>query len=171
MTRTTRFRSPASGASTRAATTRSMRTAEAQIQAGVGGGAERAAGASARNALRPLGRRGAWVGLAAVLAGALALRVWGIGQGLPYVYNIDEGTHFVPKAIEMFKAGHGLDPHYFANPPAFTYLLHLVLAVWFGGAAGVSHAASAHPTEVYVVARATAAVLGTAAVWLLYLVG
>ena len=134
-TRAIRFRSPDSGACTRAATTRSMRTAEAGIQAGMRGGSERAVSASPRNVL--LGRPSAWLGLAAVLAGGLALRLWGIGGGLPYAYNIDEGTHFVPKAIEMFEAGHGLNPHYFANPPAFTYLLHVVLAVWFGGGAGV----------------------------------
>jgi 4-amino-4-deoxy-L-arabinose transferase-like glycosyltransferase len=116
-----------------------------------------------------LGRRGAWLALAVVLAGGLALRVWGIGQGLPYAYSADEADHFVPHAIAMF--GHGLNPHYFANPPGFTYLLHFLLAVWFGGRAGVEHANLLHPTDVYVLARAAAAVLGTAALWLLYLVG
>jgi hypothetical protein len=119
--------------------------------------------------VRPLGRRRAWIGLAVVLAGGLALRVWGIGQGLPYAYSSDEADHFVPHAIAMF--GHGLDPHYFANPPAFTYLLHLLFAVWFGGRASVEHASLLHPTDVFLLARATAAVLGTVALWLLYLVG
>jgi 4-amino-4-deoxy-L-arabinose transferase-like glycosyltransferase len=114
-------------------------------------------------------RRWAWAGLAGVLAGALALRLWGIGQGLPYVYNIDESDHFVPRAIAMF--GHGLDPHYFVNPPGFTYLLHLVFAVWFGGSGGVARAYALHPEDVYIVARASAAVLGTLAIWLLYMVG
>jgi hypothetical protein len=104
-----------------------------------------------------------------VLAGGLALRVWGIGQGLPYPYNSDEANHFVPRAVAMF--AHGLDPHYFGNPPGFTYLLHFLLAVWFGGRAGVEHAYLLEPTHVYVLARAAAALLGTVAVWLLYLVG
>jgi 4-amino-4-deoxy-L-arabinose transferase-like glycosyltransferase len=104
-----------------------------------------------------------------VLAGGLALRVWGIGQGLPYAYNSDEADHFVPRAIAMF--GHDLDPHYFANPPGFTYLLHFLFVVWFGGRAGVEHAYLLDPTHVYVLARATAALLGTVALWLLYLVG
>jgi hypothetical protein len=107
--------------------------------------------------------------LSLLLAGALALRVWGIGQGLPYAYNSDEAAHFVPRAIGMFVLGY--NPHYFANPPAFTYLLHLVFAVWFGGRAGVSHTFAVNPTAVFVVARATAALLGTLAVWLLYLAG
>jgi Dolichyl-phosphate-mannose-protein mannosyltransferase len=118
---------------------------------------------------RPGGRWAAWAGLALVLAIALALRVWGIAQGLPYAYNSDEAAHFVPRAIGMFVLG--FNPHYFANPPAFTYLLHFVFAIWFGGRAGVSHAFAANPTAVFVVSRATAALLGTLAVWLLYLAG
>jgi len=114
-------------------------------------------------------RRSAWLGLALVLSVALGLRLWGIAQGLPYVYNLDESDHFVPHAVAMFTGG--LNPHYFANPPALTYLLHVLLAVWFGGRTGVAHAYSLHPGDVYVLARATSAALGTAAVWLLYAAG
>jgi hypothetical protein len=110
-----------------------------------------------------------WIGLAIVLAAALGLRVWGVEQGLPYAYNADENAHFVPNAIGLF--GHGWDPHYFVNPPAYTYLLHVVFDVWFGGRAGVSKALATNPTEVFVVARLTAAAVGTLAVWLLYLAG
>src|SRR3954468_24688551 len=110
-----------------------------------------------------------WLGLLAVLAVALGVRLWGIGQGLPYAYNADENAHFVPGAIGLF--GHGLNPHYFVNPPAYTYLLHVVFAVWFGGREGVSSAYATHPTEVFVVARVTAAAVGTVAVWLLYCAG
>ena len=105
----------------------------------------------------------------AVMAGGLALRLWGIDHGMPYAYNADENAHFVPGAIGLF--GHGWNPNYFVNPPAYTYLLHVVFAVWFGGRAGVSHAYATHPTEVFVVARATAAVVGTVAVWFVYLTG
>src|SRR4051812_39613224 len=110
-----------------------------------------------------------WIALAAVLAVALGLRLWGIRQGLPYAYNADENAHFVPGAIGLF--GHGMNPHYFVNPPAYTYLLHAVFGVWFGGRAGVSNTYALHPTEVFVVARATAAVVGTLAVWFVYLAG
>jgi 4-amino-4-deoxy-L-arabinose transferase-like glycosyltransferase len=110
-----------------------------------------------------------WLGLAAVLAVALGVRLWGIRHGLPYAYNADENAHFVPGAIGLF--GHGFHPHYFVNPPAYTYLLHAVFAVWFGGREGVSSAYATHPTEVFVVARVTAAVVGTVAVWLLYCAG
>ncbi len=104
-----------------------------------------------------------------VLAGGLGLRLWGIDQGLPYAYNADEADHFVPRAAAMF--GHSLNPHYFANPPAFTYLLHFLFAAWYGGAEGVRHVLIAHPGDPYTLARAAAAVLGTIALWLLYLAG
>jgi 4-amino-4-deoxy-L-arabinose transferase-like glycosyltransferase len=114
-------------------------------------------------------RRWAWSGLAVVLAGGLGLRLWGLEQGLPYAYNTDEADHFVPRAVAMF--GHSLNPHYFANPPAFTYLLHYLFAIAYGGKAGVRSAFALHPGEVYTLARVAAAVLGTAAVWLLYATG
>jgi hypothetical protein len=110
-----------------------------------------------------------WCGLGLVLAAALALRLWGVKQGMPYAYNADENAHFVPGAIGLF--GHGWDPHYFVNPPAYTYLLHVVFDVWFGGRKGVYDAYTVNPGEVFVVARLTAAAVGTAAVWLLYLAG
>jgi hypothetical protein len=127
-----------------------------------------AAGA-ARSEATPERRWPWWIALGVVLAVALGLRLWGIRQGLPYAYNADENAHFVPGAIGLF--GHGMNPHYFVNPPAYTYLLHAVFQVWFGGRAGVSNTYAQHPTEVFVVARVTAAVVGTLGVGLLYLAG
>jgi hypothetical protein len=110
-----------------------------------------------------------WVALAALLLAALLLRLWGGDHGMPYAYNADENGHFVPRAIGMYQ--HEWNPDYFVNPPAFTYVLNLVFTVWFGGRDGVSELFARDPTEVWVVARATSAVLGTIAVWLLYLAG
>ena len=62
--------------------------------------------------------------LICLLAVTFLLRLWGIRQGLPYSYNSDEATHFVPRAIAFF--GHDLNPQYFLNPPAYSYLLHVV---------------------------------------------
>jgi len=107
--------------------------------------------------------------LALVLAGGLGLRLWGVRQGLPYAYNTDEADHFVPRAVAMF--GHDLNPHYFANPPGFTYVLHYLFALAYGGADGARHAFALHPTEVYTLARVAAAVLGVLALWLLYATG
>jgi hypothetical protein len=107
--------------------------------------------------------------LAVLLIVTLLLRLWGIKQGLPYSYNTDEATHFVPRAIAFFS--HDFNPHYFLNPPAYSYLLHIVFEVWFGSADAVSRAYGTDPTAVFVVARVVAAVLGTASVWLTYLAG
>jgi hypothetical protein len=109
------------------------------------------------------------VALVFVLAAAFALRVWGAKHGLPYAFNADENAHFVPHAIGMFVFGG--DPEYYVNPAAYTNLLHLVFSVWFGGREGVMKTYASHPEEVFLVARVTAAVLGTIALWLLYLAG
>jgi len=122
------------------------------------------------SASRELGRALAWPALGAILAVGLALRLWGIGEGLPYVYNIDEIDHFVPRAVHMFADG-TLNPHYFANPPGFTYLLHWIFWVAYGGGAQVVHHFARHPAEVYELARVVSALLGTLALWLLYLTG
>jgi hypothetical protein len=116
-----------------------------------------------------LPRRWAWPALAIVLVGALGLRLWGVRQGLPYAYNTDEADHFVPHAVAMF--GHSLNPHYFANPPGFTYVLHYLFAIAYGGTKGVRHAFAHDPTGVYALSRVAAAVLGVIALWLLYATG
>jgi len=113
--------------------------------------------------------RARWgLGLAVLLLGALGLRLWGLKTGLPYVYNADENAHFVARAIGMF--GHTYNPGYFINPPAFTYLLHALFAARWGGE-GVQAAYAADVGDVFTVARAASAVLGTAAVGLLYAAG
>jgi 4-amino-4-deoxy-L-arabinose transferase-like glycosyltransferase len=103
--------------------------------------------------------------LPAILVLALVLRLWGIHHGLPYVYNPDENAHFVPRAIGMF--GHSLDPQYFVNPPAFTYLLHLAFWVRWGSRAAVGDAFATDPSAAFTIARVLTALLGAAAVGLL----
>jgi hypothetical protein len=122
------------------------------------------------NARPPNERRWAWPGLALVLLAGLGLRLWGVAQGLPYAYNSDEADHFVPRAIAMFEHG-TLNPHYFANPPAYTYLLHILFGIYYGGASGAVHAFVVHPQAVYTLARVVSALLGTLALWLLYATG
>jgi dolichyl-phosphate-mannose-protein mannosyltransferase len=103
--------------------------------------------------------------LGGILIGALGLRLWGIRHGLPYAFNVDEGAHFVPRAIGMF--GHSLNPQYFVNPPAFTYLLHAAFWVRWGSREAVGEAFAADPSAVFALARVLAALLGVAAVGLL----
>jgi hypothetical protein len=115
--------------------------------------------------VRDLHRPALWL----LLAVALGLRLWGVKQGLPYSYNSDEATHFVPRAIAFFS--HDYNPQYFLNPPAYSYLLHFVFELWFGGPDAVRRTYVSDPTQVFVLARVAAAVLGTVAVWLTYLAG
>ncbi|HEY2258599.1 MAG TPA: glycosyltransferase family 39 protein [Solirubrobacteraceae bacterium] len=120
----------------------------------------------------PLGKSGRELyrpALVVLLGVTLGLRLWGVKQGLPYSYNVDEATHFVPRAIAFFS--HDYNPQYFLNPPGYSYLLHLVFELWFGSGDAVARAFATDPTGVFVVARVVAAVLGTIAVWLTYLAG
>ncbi len=109
-----------------------------------------------RAALRPFP-----VALGAIMAGALILRLWGHSVGLPYVYNVDEGAHFVPRAIGMFD--HSYDPGYFINPPGLTYVLHVLFWLRWGGD-GVRELISADPGAVFAYARLAVAVLATLSV-------
>jgi hypothetical protein len=115
------------------------------------------------------GRLGWGLAIGAVLVLALGLRVWGVDHGLPYAYNADENAHFVTRAIGLF--GHDWNPNYYVNPPAYTYLVHILLGAWYGGRAGVSNAFATDPTGIWMLSRVLAAVLGAIAVWLLYLAG
>jgi 4-amino-4-deoxy-L-arabinose transferase-like glycosyltransferase len=108
------------------------------------------------------------LGVVALLGLALLLRLWGIRHGLPFAYSSDEATHFVPRAVRFFEGDH--NPHYFKNPPGFAYVVHAVLAVWFVGRDAVADF-SRNPSEVFTVARVVSALLGTATVGLLYLLG
>ena len=72
----------------------------------------------------------AYVLLGLILVAGLVLRLWHNGYGLPYVYNVDEGSHFTARAVGMF--GHDANPGYFQNPSAYTYLVHALLRFKFG---------------------------------------
>src|SRR3954465_880646 len=123
---------------------------------------------SVAEAARPRARlrvRAGWwpLALAALFLGALILRLVGYKTGLPYVYNADENSHFVPRAVGMF--GHSLNPDYFVNPPAYTYLVHALFTLrWGTNPATVGGAYAADPTAAFEIARAASATLGALAV-------
>src|SRR5215208_1548393 len=74
----------------------------------------------------PRDRRWA-IAIALLALGALVLRLWGIRWGLPFAYNLDERSHFVPRAVGFFRE-HSLDPDYQLNPSG---LIELVAAALF----------------------------------------
>jgi hypothetical protein len=108
--------------------------------------------------------------LALILAAGLALRVWNIDYGLPFVYSIDEGAHFTSRAVEMF--WQDLDPGYYQNPSAYTYLVYLLLRVMYGPLGFVFHLPFGNvtdqfdkdPTAIWIAARTLAATLCMAGV-------
>lgn len=120
------------------------------------------------------GRAAAWT-LAGILVAGLALRLWGIRSGLPLPFNLDEYAHFTISAVKMFGGGH--NPNYFQNPPAFTYLLQVILSVAYmtppigSMAPAIHHAFNTDPTTIYTIARVTSAVMGVLAAWVLYFAG
>ncbi len=103
--------------------------------------------------------------LALILAAGFALRVWNIDYGLPFVYSIDEGSHFASRAVEMF--WQDLDPGYYQNPAAYTYLVYALLRVMYGPLGfvfdlpfgNVTDQFDKDPTEIWIAARVLAAVL------------
>lgn len=123
---------------------------------------------------KSLGRGVVWTLVGILLAG-FGLRLWGIGSGLPVAFNLDEYAHFTVSAVKMFGGGH--NPNYFQNPPAFTYLIQVLLSIAYltppiGNSGRAIHAAfAADPTEIYLIARVSVAVMGVAAAGVLFAVG
>ena len=108
--------------------------------------------------------------LALILVAGFALRVWHIDYGLPFVYSIDEGSHFTSRAVEMF--WQDLDPGYYQNPAAYTYLVYALLRTMYGPLgflfdlrfANVTEQFDKNPTEIWIAARTLAAALCTVGV-------
>jgi hypothetical protein len=112
--------------------------------------------------------------LGLIVVAGLALRVWNNDYGLPFVYSVDEASHFTNRAVEMF--WQDLDPGYYQNPAAFTYLVHVLLRVLYGPLGflfdlpfgNVTEQFSKDPGEIWVAARTLAAVLCMAGVVAVY---
>jgi hypothetical protein len=108
--------------------------------------------------------------LALILVAGFALRVWNIDYGLPFVYSIDEGSHFTSRAVEMF--WHDLDPGYYQNPSAYTYLVYGLLRAMYGPLGfvfdlpfgNVTEQFDKNPTEIWIAARVLTAALCMAGV-------
>ena len=113
--------------------------------------------------------RGVFLTLLLILGAAFGLRIAGISHGLPYAYNLDESNYYVVKAIQMVNGG--LNPHWFVNPPAFTYVLAAGFKILSGGGRGFFEVYARNPEPVWILARTISALLGTLAVGLIYATG
>ena len=108
--------------------------------------------------------------LGLILVAGFALRVWNNDYGLPFVYSIDEASHFTSRAIEMF--WQDLDPGYYQNPATYTYLVYGTLRVLYGPLGflfglpygNVTTQFDKDPAQIWIVARTLAAILCTAGV-------
>jgi hypothetical protein len=117
--------------------------------------------------------------VASILLVALVLRLNNIAFGLPSLYDPDEPL-FMVKAAGLL-ANHTMNPNWFGHPGTTTiYLTAVVEALVFGFGAITGRYASladfvtaayADPTMVFVSARISMAILGTACVGLTYLLG
>jgi hypothetical protein len=109
--------------------------------------------------------------LGLILVAGLVLRVLHNDHGLPYVYYVDEGSHFTKRAVEVFRDP---NPGYFQNPSAYTYLLHLVyrvVSIPKGGGETVIDGYLGNAAWVFEISRALAAVLCLVGVAAVYVVG
>jgi 4-amino-4-deoxy-L-arabinose transferase-like glycosyltransferase len=104
------------------------------------------------------------VRLACLVLIAAALRLGGITFGLPYIYSFDEPTSIREPLGLIYGAADALS---FANPPLYKYLLVAV----FDAIVGSARLSEIDPTLLYLLARATSAVLGTATVAVAYWIG
>jgi hypothetical protein len=108
--------------------------------------------------------------VAAVVLLALILRLWGIRYGLPFAYNLDERSHFVPRAVEYFSSG-SINPDYQLNPSGLIELIAGALAVVYRSGDEIVKTWQTDPGEIWTVARVVSALMATAAVGLLYAAG
>lgn len=125
-------------------------------------------------------RRHARLGvLAIILAFALAIRLHGIGFGLPSLYDPDEPI-FMVLALKLLK-DQTLNPGWFGHPGTTTiYLVALIdLAVLgtglatgqFGSVRDFAMAAYANPGLLFIPARVAMALFGVGCVWLTWAIG
>jgi hypothetical protein len=102
-----------------------------------------------------------------IVAVALLLRVWNLGQNLPLIYNIDESARFVPDAAGFFSQRLGYRE--LVNPPGMMGLLGIVDQVWFRPQGmSPSEALARDPGQAYLLGRVVVALLSVAAVPVLY---
>ena len=113
--------------------------------------------------------------LGAVLAAGLALRVWGIGFGLPHTGARPDESLLVHRALAV--AGGELNPGFFNYPSLHIHLLAVLYGLYYlvlrllgevGGAQDFLFRFFRDPGGVYLLGRALTAAMGTATLFWVY---
>src|SRR3954447_1273893 len=112
------------------------------------------------------------IALAFTLIAATLLRIWALGQGIPYRPRLGE-PELLDRALFIIKKG-DFNPHLFDQPSLYVYVQAAIAAArfLFGAVRGEwSSLAAAPAADFYLWARAVGAIIGVATVWILYLGG
>jgi hypothetical protein len=121
-------------------------------------------------------RQAAWA-LVLIAGAAAALRVLGLGFGLPHVYNQDE-LSIMARALGFARGD--LNPHNFLYPTFYFYVLFGWLGAFFlaGRAIGLFSSLAAFqtqffvdPSAIYLAGRALSVACGVAGVWIVFRAG
>jgi hypothetical protein len=117
--------------------------------------------------------------LGLILAVALALRLWGIRYGLPWLFYFHDEPQVVLRALR-FGTG-DLDPHFFIWPGTLLIVLAFVsfaglflvgrAAGWWSGKEGFAAAYFRDPSAFYLLPRLQSVVFGAWTVWLAFALG
>ena len=116
--------------------------------------------------------RRATVSLVVIIGVAAALRFFALGGGIPYAIGVDE-PEVINRVLIMMRTG-DFNPHFFDYPSLYIYvqLGVAVLRYLAGAMAGHWHSLNeVTPADFFLWGRAVTAALGTATVFLLYLIG
>lgn len=116
--------------------------------------------------------------LPAALAVGLALRLWGLGFGLPHTEARPDESLLLHRAVSICAGD--LNPHFFNYPSFHLYLLALACALYYVGGRALGDFAGVDdfllhflldPSGLYLTGRALTAAMGTASVAAVYCAG
>src|SRR5262245_4303195 len=110
--------------------------------------------------------------MTAIIVVAAVLRFWALGAGIPYSIGVDE-PELMNRAVQMMRTG-DFNPRFFDYPGFYIHLQLVVASIrfLFGATAGQWQSLDqAAPTDFYLWGRAVTALMGTATVLIVYLIG
>ena len=110
--------------------------------------------------------------MTAIIVVAAVLRFWALGAGIPYSIGVDE-PELMNRAVQMMRSG-DFNPRFFDYPGLYIHMQLVVASIrfLFGATTGQWQSLNqVTPTDFYLWGRAITALMGTATVVLVYLIG